>query len=322
MDSLSRLVALLDPRGRMDLRCLFGRSWAAPHDRIGPWRAPFHIVLKGECELWMPESRTLVPLRAGSLAILPRGATHTLRSSDQQAPARAIRSSIGEVVGFKSNVANAKQADVEILCGEFEFRSRRRSSLLEALPEHLVIDFGDRADVAWLESLVRLMAQEIEQARPGASLIVAELTGTLFTLAIRAHLDTQPELGGLLGLMAHPRLAPALQMMLEQPQQPWTVESLARRCNMSRAAFARDFSRYAGTSPLDLLTRLRMELASRLLSVGTEDTASIGEAVGYRSEAAFNRAFTRFTGVAPGRFRRAVSAESAEAVDVDDQAKS
>ena len=48
-----------------------------------------------------------------------------------------------------------------------------------------------------------------------------------------------------------------------------------------------------------------MELASRLLAQGEQDAASVGEAVGYQSEAAFNRAFTRHAGMAPGRYRRA-----------------
>ncbi len=53
-----------------------------------------------------------------------------------------------------------------------------------------------------------------------------------------------------------------------------------------------------------MLTSLRMELAARLLAAGEQDTATIGETVGYRSEAAFNRAFARHAGMTPGRYRR------------------
>jgi AraC family transcriptional activator of mtrCDE len=312
MDSLSRLVALLDPRGRMDLRCLFGRAWSVPHTPIGPWRAPFHIVLRGECELLLTPSRKALRLGPGSLLLLPRGAAHELRGAGGQRAA-PIRSRDGELLTLKTNLARPLQADVEILCGELEFTGRRRSVLLEALPEVLLVEFGQKenpkenghGEFGWLEHLVRLMAQEIEHNRPGAAAIVAELSGTLFTLALRAHLESQPELRGVLGLLANPRLEPALQAMLEQPRQPWTVESLARRCNLSRASFAREFSRLSDQAPLQLLTALRMELAAQRLTRGGEDTATVGEAVGYRSEAAFNRAFARFAGTTPGRFRRA-----------------
>ena len=303
MDPLSHLVTLLDPRGRMELRCLFGAAFAAPHDATGPWRAPFHVVLRGECELWLPESRQAIALHPGSLLVLPRGAAHTLRASTSRAGAR-IRTQPGALVDIKTNVRDPGLADIEILCGEFEFRGRRRSALLEALPECLVVEFAERPEFGWLQGLLRMMAHEIEHQDAGAAAIVAELSGAVFTLAVRAHLETQPEHAGVLGLMANARLAPALAAMLESPGEPWTVQSLAARCHLSRAAFARLFAQHARTGPLELLTSLRMELASRLLAIGEQDTATIGEAVGYRSEAAFNRAFARHAGTTPGRYRR------------------
>ena len=303
MDPLSHLVTLLEPRGRMDLHCLFGAAFAAPHDAVGPWRAPFHVVLRGECELWLPEGDRTIALRPGSLLVLPRGSAHTLRAQSSRAGAR-IRTHAGPLVDLKTNVRDPASADIEILCGEFEFRGRRRSALLEALPDCLVVEFAERPEFGWLQGLLRMMAHEIAQQDAGAAAIVAELSGAVFTLAVRAHLETAPAQAGVLGVMANARLAPALSAMLAAPGEAWTVESLAARCHLSRAAFARLFAQHARTGPLELLTSLRMELASRLLAQGEEDTASIGEAVGYRSEAAFNRAFARHAGMTPGRYRR------------------
>lgn len=333
MDPLSHLVTLLDPRGRMELRCLFGAAFAAPHDPAGPWRAPFHVVLRGQCELLLPDSGRTITLRAGSLLVLPRGSAHTLRASGRagalaneraqagtqgrmqasRAGARPgaaprIRTEAGPLVDLKTNVREPGDAEIEILCGEFEFRGRRRSALLEALPECLVVEFAERPGFGWLQGLLRMMAHEIERQDAGAAAIVAELSGAVFTLAVRAHLESASDdartLAGVLGVMADARLAPALVAMLQSPGDPWTVASLAARCHLSRAAFARLFAQHARTGPLALLTSLRMELASRLLAVGDQDTASIGEAVGYRSEAAFNRAFARHAGMTPGRYRR------------------
>jgi AraC family transcriptional activator of mtrCDE len=331
MDPLSHLVTLLDPRGRMELRCLFGAAFAAPHDPVGPWRAPFHVVLRGEVELLLPDSGRVISLRPGSLLVLSRGSAHTLRASGRAdaaagaltgarasraseragapppAPPR-IRTEAGPLVDLKTNVPSADDAEIEILCGEFEFRGRRRSALLEALPECLVVEFAGRPEFGWLQGLLRMMAHEIEHQGAGAAAIVAELSGAVFTLAVRAHLESAADgattLAGVLGVMANPRLGPALVAMLQSPGEPWTVESLAARCHLSRAAFARLFAQHARTGPLELLTALRMELASRLLAAGDQDTASIGEAVGYRSESAFNRAFARHAGTTPGRYRR------------------
>jgi AraC family transcriptional regulator, activator of mtrCDE len=244
------------------------------------------------------------------LVIMPRGAAHELRSVGENQDGGSMRLRQGQLLDTKTNLTRSSLADVEILCGELEFGGRRRSALLEALPEQIVIQFDGRPEFDWLSSLVRLMAHEIEKKRPGAASIVAALSSTLFTLAVRAHLDTHKELGGLLGLMCSPRLGPVLKAMLEQPENGWTVESLAHFCNLSRASFAREFKHLTGGSPLQLLTNLRMELASRLLMQGKQDTATIGEMVGYRSEAAFSRAFTSYAGITPGRFRSSAAEDS------------
>ena len=312
MDALSHVVTLLDPRGRMELRCLFGAAFSAPHEPVGPWRAPFHVVLRGECELALPGSGRTIALQPGTLLVLPRGSPHTLRARPSQAPRAGarIRTQAGALVDLKTNVRDPARAEIEILCGEFEFRGRRRSALLEALPDCLVVEFAQRPEFGWLQGLLRMMAHEIEHQGLGAAAIVAELSGAVFTLAVRAHLETQPAQRGVLGAMACSRLAPALSAMLDSPGRPWTVETLAARCHLSRAAFARLFAQHAGVAPLALLTALRMELASRLLAQGDQDAASVAESVGYQSEAAFSRAFARHAGMTPGRYRRSERASA------------
>jgi hypothetical protein len=124
MDPLSRLVSLLDLKGRLDLRCLFGRQWQASHDEVGPWRAPYHILLRGECEVWLPRQDERVLLRQGSLLILPHGTAHILRTGGE-APPSPIRQRSGAVVELKTNLARPTLAEVEILCGEFEFGGRQ-----------------------------------------------------------------------------------------------------------------------------------------------------------------------------------------------------
>jgi AraC family transcriptional regulator, alkane utilization regulator len=51
------------------------------------------------------------------------------------------------------------------------------------------------------------------------------------------------------------------------------------------------------------LTRWRTQLAKDLLRHSTEGIAAVAERVGYASEAAFNRAFKRYTGQPPASWR-------------------
>lgn len=308
MDALSQLVDLLDPSAHMDVRCMLGKPWAIDHPGATGWIAPFHYVISGEASLHVEGSGEHVAVRAGSLVILPHGTPHRLESGRAGAVPSPARLRPGPVVDVSTNVDARTAADADILCGRFAFRSRRRSALLEALPAAIVIELGGQPGDGRLETLVRMISDELDGAEPGAASIVSSLSGVLFALALRAYVKQRGplgrHLGGLLGLLAHPRLAASLNAMLSRPGEAWTAEQLAALCHVSRATFMREFKAVTGRSPLDVLTSLRMELAASLLAHGGHSMAQVGERVGYQSEAAFNRAFTKHAGTTPGRFRR------------------
>ncbi|WP_049767515.1 helix-turn-helix transcriptional regulator [Roseiflexus sp. RS-1] len=94
--------------------------------------------------------------------------------------------------------------------------------------------------------------------------------------------------------------------MHAQPHHAWQVASLARALACSRSTFASRFTALVGEPPMEYLTRWRMQIASRLL---IEDPSlrigDIAARVGYRSEAAFSKAFKRLMGVAPIAYRSA-----------------
>ena len=59
-----------------------------------------------------------------------------------------------------------------------------------------------------------------------------------------------------------------------------------------------------GEAPLAYLTRWRLNFAARRLRDTDESIATVSRQVGYGSEYSFSRAFTRFHGQSPGRYRR------------------
>lgn len=99
----------------------------------------------------------------------------------------------------------------------------------------------------------------------------------------------------------------ALDAMHARLAEPWTVATLARLAGMSRATFARKFAAAFGGAPLRHLHEQRMEQAAARLAESDEPLAAVAAAVGYQSEWAFNRAFKRHHGVAPGVFRRRIA---------------
>jgi len=83
---------------------------------------------------------------------------------------------------------------------------------------------------------------------------------------------------------------------------------------VSRATLTRRFSQTVGQAPLTYLTRWRMDLAAQALRDTDRPVDAVGRDVGYTSEFAFNRAFSRAYGTPPGRYRHAVRDARRDAV--------
>lgn len=139
----------------------------------------------------------------------------------------------------------------------------------------------------------------------GREAMLAKLAELMFVEALRGHLAALPEdERGWLAGVRDPQVGAALRLMHAEPSQEWTLERLAAAVSMSRSSFAERFTSFVQIPPMHYLTRWRLQLASRMLTHGTATVAEVASAVGYQSEAAFNRAFKREVGQAPGAWRR------------------
>jgi AraC-like DNA-binding protein len=73
---------------------------------------------------------------------------------------------------------------------------------------------------------------------------------------------------------------------------------------MSRSALAARFTELVGEPVMQYVTSWRMHLALTTLRDEGVTVAELASRLGYRSEAAFGRAFKRIVGVSPGAVRR------------------
>ncbi|MBN2308049.1 MAG: helix-turn-helix transcriptional regulator [Candidatus Hydrogenedentes bacterium] len=83
----------------------------------------------------------------------------------------------------------------------------------------------------------------------------------------------------------------------------WTVPQLAAHLHVSVPHFHRLVVANEGTSPIQMLTRLRMLRAQELLAGYTLSIRDVAEQIGYDNEFAFSTAFKRFAGIPPREFR-------------------
>jgi len=89
------------------------------------------------------------------------------------------------------------------------------------------------------------------------------------------------------------------------------VESLAREAGVSRSVLRDRFVEALGEPPIRYCARWRMHIAANMLREGRENTANIAYAVGFNSEAAFNRAFKREFGQPPAAWKKGLERELA-----------
>jgi AraC-like DNA-binding protein len=277
--------------------------------------AGFHVVLHGRCWLIprLSTGREPVRLAEGDVIFLRSGPEQVLTDEPGSpvGPAGSRRLLEDELIGSVDLGGDGELTS--LLCGNYHLDRSRPHPLVSQLPELIHLRTGDGRHPQ-LTSAVELLRTELDGPRIGSSGIVPALIDSLLLYILRAWMDECPtRTVGWATALKDPAIAPALAAMHADPANSWTVESLAARAGLSRAAFAKKFHTMVGEPPLTYLTRWRMTTAARLLRESDAPLASVAARTGYGSEFAFAKAFKREYGQAPGGYRRAHAAMVAAA---------
>lgn len=309
VDWLSQFLQMVPVTGQLEVRCVYGAPWRVTWPRSPAHEVPYHIVLKGRAIIEDLATGTRTELVEGDVVLLPHGSAHVLHDGSDRVPADASQHQ--SLAGWQLSKNDGQGAQLDMLCGRFFIEPPHDRLIRAYLPGTLTVKAmagGSKDGIglasSHLASLVDLMRMESCGDRPGAHAILNALTSALFTLALRAAGESSQAPVGLLSLARHPRLAPAISAMFTDPARAWNLPDLASLCSMSRATFMRHFQEKLGRTAADLLTDIRMGLASNELKKPAATTEAVADSVGYRSVAAFRRVFTDKMGMTPGQWRR------------------
>ncbi len=253
LDWLSHLLEMVPVHGHLDLRCFYGAPWLIAQDRAGPGEIPYHIVVSGSAVLEDPSGGPRRHLTAGDILLFPHGAAHTLHDGSGESPAPAReRATLNMTISENAGTGDR----LDMLCGRFVLTPQHERLLRDYLPPRLVVRAPDRsasterpATGAQLEGLVTLMRTESALESLGGRAMLNALSTAMFALTLRVGSESDEAPPGLLALAGHPRLAPALAAMFQEPARAWTLPELARLCHMSRATLARNFQERLGVRP-------------------------------------------------------------------------
>ena len=316
MDVLDDILSSLRLRGGVVVDGEFSGDFCVPAEFTPGHFTPFfpvpeklvsyHYVRSGKLIVEV-DGMAPVTLEAGSVAILPRNSPHRLASRAGLDPTDASKISRVTAEGVHRVSTGTDGDKSEIWCGFLETANTSDHSLLDALPPLLTVKVvGGEAE--WLDTSMRFLAEQ----QPSSE-VVAKLAEMFLTQAIREYVDHLPfgATGWLRGL-TDSAVTKALSIIHSRYAEELDVEGLAREAGVSRTVLGEKFAELIGEPPMRYCARWRMRMAANMLRDGKQNAANVAYAVGFNSEAAFNRAFKREYGVPPATWRRSVEDEAKE----------
>lgn len=307
---MDELVGLLDgarARGAFVLRSLLSPPWSV---RIED-RAPVSVVIVVAGDAWVvADDLGPTHLGPGDLAVVSGTEPYTYADDPATPPQVIIHpgqrcttpdgESLSEVMTLGVRTwGNDPDGTTRLLIGTYEKAGEVSQRLVGALPRLLVLRTGD-----WDSPLVDVLGDEIGKDDPGQEVVLDRLLDLVLVGALRAWFARESASSpARFRAVGDPVVAPALRLLQDQPERPWTVATLAGEVGVSRAALARRFTEVVGEPPMTFLTEWRLALAADLLRDSDATVGAVARQVGYGSPFALSTAFKRTYGASPTQYR-------------------
>lgn len=265
----------------------------------GPPGLLFHFVLKGNGMLYGPRSdaHRIHPMH---LAIVPQGAKHALETDGEiRDELRIDAPPPGDIV-CQIAAGPADDPSLVVGCGIVQVRYGPSLDLFDHLKDVLSVDLSSVPEAN--TAFQGIMTEQANAIAGSDALTAALMTQCLVYLFRRLPSQDEAALPWLTALHDE-RLGRVVNMILENPGGEYSVEFMADTVAMSRSAFAEQFGKSFGRSPMNFINHVRMQRAAEYLSANHMSVDAIARAVGYSSRSHFSRAFRDHAGLSPQQFR-------------------
>ncbi len=299
MDALSTVLEATRLKSVVYSKFPLAAPWGL--DVVKDENSQFWRLVSGNCTVGSPDGR-VIELAEGDLVFVPHGSAHWI--ADKSTSLRMPSPEFVKARRAGIPVFNSGGDVTTLIAGHFEFDYKSLHPFLKDLPPIIHIRQYVTENQLLLKQVTQLMLEELNNERPGSSVMLKCLSEMMFVNIIRAYLEQASPDDGFLSALNDTRISKALKLMQDSPQNDWTLESLASEIGMSRSVFFNQFKKLVHETPLSYLTNWRIRQAQKLLMTDNSNISEIAANVGYQSEAAFNRIFKSKTGQTPAVYRR------------------
>jgi AraC-like DNA-binding protein len=278
---------------------------------MAPYLAPhaehlivYHFLTDGRAYLKLDGHTE--ELTAGDIVVVPHGDAHFLGNGHAAKPMSSLQM-LAENPGHGLKLASFGGGGevTKFVCGYMVCDPQLSEVFLAGLPKIFKVHIVKEPSGQWLENSIRFSVSEVNGSHAGSGLVLAKLSELLFVETLRRYINSLPDTQtGWLAGARDPAVGQALAHLHRDTAHPWTIDNLARKVGLSRTRLAERFQHFLGEPPMAYLIKWRLKLGAEMLQSSTDSVADVAAAVGYGSEATFNRAFKREFACPPGQFRR------------------
>ncbi|MGE0361414.1 MAG: cupin domain-containing protein [Vicinamibacterales bacterium] len=321
MDAFSEVLSGVRLNGALFFSADFSAPWrlATPHSGTlaatlapgAPHLVVYHLVVDGSA--WARvDGGADTELSPGDIVVFAHGDPHHLSagSGTNQVDSAAVARKIA-TRDLSPLQSGGGGATTRFVCGYLSLDPLLCGPILQSLPPMLKVNVRTDRSGHWLEQSILHLVEEAASDRAGSDAMLAKLSEALFVDTLRRYVAGLPDQAtGWLAGARDPVVGKSLALLHRRAHHPWTLATLAAEVGVSRSVLVARFTRYLSDPPIAYLTAWRLRLAAEALTSSPKGVAAIAAAVGYESEAAFNRAFKRAFGVPPARYRRQSRAAS------------
>ena len=313
VDEFSGLLEGPRARGAFTLRGLLASPWSLRIEADSPLTVI--AMVRGRCHV-SHDNGEAVWLEPGDVVITRAPGHYTVADHPETKPTIFIfpgqdcrapdgRSLHEEMKLGVRTWGNDPEAESLMLVGSYESTAAIGDRLRNILPPILWVKNDD-----WESPLIDMLNVEMERDAPGQAAVLDRLLDMLLIAILRKWLESnQTQNSPWYQAKGDKVVGRVLKMLHRDPAHAWTLDSLAAKVGLSRAALARRFHDVVGEPPMAFLTQWRLALAADLLCEPEVTLESIAEQVGYSSAFALSTAFKRVRGLSPSDHRAQVLTE-------------
>ncbi|MFD5300855.1 AraC family transcriptional regulator [Streptomyces mutabilis] len=262
--------------------------------------SPLALAVSLQGPVWvLPQEGEPVLLGPGDVAVLSGGTPYVIADDPATEP--------GVVIGPGGRCTTVDGQDTRttqgggtvLLNGLYTVDRGVPGQLLAALPALAVVRAGQGPCPVSAAAF-----EDVTRPEPGRQAMLDRMLDLMLITALRSWF-TRPGAQVPAWYRAHgdPVVGPALRLLTADPAHPWTVETLAAKTGVSRAALARRFTTLVGQPPMTYLREHRLALAADLLREPGATVGAVAGKVGFSSAFALSTTFKRVRGISPSEHR-------------------